>query len=123
MKLSDAMVLGSTMNPQAFMVGKDEFGGTCALGAICEAVGIQTKRISTFLDLMDRFPGLERVVSYDQNTKSLIWIISLCMNDYLRMTREQIAAKIVENGWDCEEVLPNQQTADVSELQTVASYS
>lgn len=40
MRLSEAIRLGAMLKPQGFGNYTDQFGGTCAIGAACEAAGI-----------------------------------------------------------------------------------
>jgi len=99
MKLSEAILLGSTKNIQAFNVFKDPITqGTCALGAAMEAVG---------LDLNDPLPDARRLqfpllARYTDcplcqyHGKLEIGVIVTHLNDSHKLTRPQIAAWVAQ---------------------------
>ena len=61
MRLSDAIILGSTLNPQGFNEFKGEDGATCAWGAAYEAVGINIPEYGdNFLDDPDEWDWIHK---------------------------------------------------------------
>jgi hypothetical protein len=101
MRLSEAMRLGALLHPQCF----GDFhvqGGSCALGAACDAVGLATGRESfdayaalTFASrLASAFPVLARRDVRCPVTGQLVadvGTIIIRLNDLEHWTREQIA--------------------------------
>ena len=93
MKLSEAIREGAKLRPQAFSALFCD-GKTCALGAACDAVGAITWRgdkgeLTGFVP-SHYFPALEDPDLYLAITR---------MNDFQRMTREQIADWVEEQGY------------------------
>ena len=98
MRLSEAIRLGAMMKPQAFGVLIDDNGGTCALGAAYDAVGIKFDASGIpngYLDELDLW--LHRIIELQAatcpecglNTPAIGLIPHL--NDAHRWTRQRIA--------------------------------
>lgn len=106
MLLSEAILLGSVSNKQAFGVFKDLNGGTCAIGAAMEACGLTPSAFSVHV-LVSQFPYSKAKVSSPVQGISLGWgwgdefggsiyhhIVAL--NNDAKWTRPQIAAWVAE---------------------------
>lgn len=94
MKLSEAIRLGAMMKPQAFGSFYDN-GGSCALGAACDALGIDPNLETQFLFVPDKIGysvcpecGMTR---FQRNTAEDDAYLIVHLNDIHRWTREQIA--------------------------------
>lgn len=99
MKLSEAILLGSTMNPQAFGVYEDPDGHTCALGAALKAVGFVVHKVLLPMDAMVNSTNLAWLFPflhyYDAcpgcGAANTVFNIIPHLNDDHKWTREQIA--------------------------------
>lgn len=98
MKLSEAILLGASMNKQAFGTYKDKDGGTCALGAAMEAVGCLAsvdpgidEQVLIQMFLKQKFPLLLKRKGLGQDITR--W------NDEVHASRETIAKEVerIEN--------------------------
>lgn len=90
MKLSDAILLGSTASPQRFYILCTEDGGSCALGSAMIAVGTKA-----FADIMLLWPwvtarGDSQCPACDLRCEMVASTIAH-LNDIHRWTREAIA--------------------------------
>lgn len=139
MLLSTAMRLGSMLNPQSwlFLTERDSDGSTCAtcaLGAICEAVGLLEDEEKDYEDLNIQliFPAINKPfhpTPYElarvtvghkmpMSPDTLAGYIS-CLNDTGYYSREWIADWLVESGNDCESVeQPIAKTVEVEQAVT-----
>lgn len=84
MKLSEAISLGSTLNPQAFGKVIDARGGRCAWGAAFEAMGLMAPD--------QEWSWTTRVVKCPNCYTVLLPVHSVIihLNDHHRWTRQQI---------------------------------
>lgn len=103
MRLSEAIRIGASWNPQVIKTTKDSSGGTCALGAAYEGVfgTIQYPIMSDYkyLNMLtEKFPYLTAEIKSPSGLASLSNVI-MWLNDELLFTREAIA--------DCVEKLEN----------------
>lgn len=130
MKLSEYIILGSFLGHKIKGELMDQDGGNCALGAVMRSTGIisvfeDASQRQNFDTMYSRFPSLlnnsETGEAGQRDCSNVAWGIAN-LNNETDLSLCEIAQKVVDNGWDCEEVLPN-QVADVSELQPVVSYS
>lgn len=125
MRLSEAVRLGSMLNPQGFLClkdierdeGDDEQCVTCALGAAMDAMGIQVGGLDPMGRLENLFPRiadefvptlyeLARVTvdhEMPMTPDTLGGYIS-CLNDTGYYSREWIADWLVESGNDIESI-------------------
>ena len=93
MKLSEAILLGSTMGPQAFCKWQTEIGlGGCALGAAAHAVGIRIIGHHSVCRFVAQWPFLQ---TYERCPvcpvgADLLHIVTH-LNDQHEWTRERIA--------------------------------
>lgn len=97
------------MGPQLFLRAHDpETNGTCALGSIQLAVGLEH---APWKRLLETFPGLEVKVPTqcapltNHMPISVALAISI-LNDAQRWSRERIADWLIESGYDCGYVKP-----------------
>ena len=101
MLLSEAIRLGATLGPQTrhFLIASG--GASCALGAATAAIGlVSTEYQSLTYDALQRaFP----VFQGDSGFRLMYYITKL--NDFLCLSREEIADWIVNNDLDCEAAL------------------
>lgn len=88
MRLSEAIRLGAAMKPQAF--GSLHYnGGTCAMGAVCDALGIDYNcmklpgEMVDFIESMQKCPACGKV--------QVVYSVITHLNDMHRWTRERIA--------------------------------
>jgi hypothetical protein len=102
MKLSEAILLGSTIRPQTYGVAFDVVG-SCAFGAAMEAVGckykpegLSTAEEYTTYNILTAWPWLEasREPCPECHRKTIIGtreVISMHLNDKHKWSRERIA--------------------------------
>ena len=92
MKLSDAILLGSTLKPQGFGFGstRPHLDRLCAFGAAYLALGMGGA-------MSDLYPWLDNLDSCPvcMERERIAWIISNHLNDEHRWTRERIALEFV----------------------------
>lgn len=98
MKLSEAIRLGSMLKPQAFgMISHD--GGTCAIGAAYDAVGIDIFHLRDSLPIAERAMVVYGKLPMLQTASECpvcgylleVGFVLTHLNDHHRWTREQIA--------------------------------
>ena len=89
MWLSEAIRLGALWGPQIRGTYVSAQGGSCALGAAIQALGLQPQY--GYAELRRTFPTLRQ---------SLVEAMAQ-RNDYLGWTREQIADWLVQSQLDC----------------------
>lgn len=90
MKLSEAIVLGSTLSKQAFTGGFGRFGIRCALGAAADAAGIPTGDLSLKWPML-ALGSFACPICMRQLYRGPLFGIIAHLNDYHKWTREQIA--------------------------------
>ncbi len=89
MKLSEAIRLGAMLKPQYFVGVPSTLGGSCALMAAGDAIGVNYMLV----DVLPVWPILAtRSVCPECNACNTVeFIIACCLNDKHRWTRERIA--------------------------------
>jgi len=113
MRLSEAIRLGALWGPQIQGTYVSEQGGSCALGAAIQALGLKPE--FGYAELRRVFPDL---------SQSLVEAI-VQRNDFLGWTREQIADWLVQSELDCEAVrdeVPEPLTGKTLVLSFAASW-
>jgi hypothetical protein len=101
MLLSEAIRLGATLGPQARHFLTASGGASCVLGAAARAIGLVCTDYQslTYDALQKAFP----VFQGDSGFQLIRHITNL--NDFLYLSREEIADWIVKNNLDCEAAL------------------
>lgn len=90
LKLSEAIRLGAMLRPQA-RGGYFVKGGSCAIGAALEAIGMNSKCLDAG-PALSRWPLARNVVPCPQCLDSgTAWSMAAHLNDHHQWTREQIA--------------------------------
>lgn len=96
MRLSEAIRLGALLGPQAFRVVRDLDGATCAFGAASDAAGLQFDVMDPYAmvdALTEAWPWLVKRLRCPACRRRRVGgaVISDCLNDHHRWTRERIA--------------------------------
>jgi hypothetical protein len=105
MKLSEAILLGSTLAPQGFWRFMNSDGHTCAVGAALQAVGAELSDVSSW----EQFPILNTVgitcpeCGRKPSRHPMYYLVSH-INDYHRWSREKIAEWVATVEADLEPV-------------------
>lgn len=111
MKLSEAIMLGSTMSPQAFGVARRSDGAACALAAAGDANGVEYG-----LDLFQVWPFLlTKAVDPVTTNVGPAWSIIVDLNDCQMWSRERIA------DWVASVEPHEEQTEEVQKSEKVVS--
>jgi len=118
MKLSEAMRLGAMMRPQAFgvLINRDT-GGTCAIGAVMDAVGI-LGQFGAHGRLQEVYPELTfqsvgGTINPITGAVYSRWQTIVDLNNYHKWTRERIADWIEQTF----ETPQSKEGGDVNEQQ------
>jgi hypothetical protein len=95
MRLSEAILLGTTICPQNFSAGVGKDGGRCAILSAGLAVGVNSDLTQPNAD---HWPWLEKLevdvpeaCTLCPSPQPAIWAV-VCLNDHAEWTRERIAA-------------------------------
>jgi hypothetical protein len=95
MKLSAAILLGSTMSPQAFEEFQNKNGSRCALGAALAAIGSPIRLGNGFRAAAESWPWIEPYVEFHcpdcDGVASHALSLIVHLNDGHKWTRERIA--------------------------------
>lgn len=109
MKLSEAILLGSISNGQAFYALKDRDGNTCAMGAAMTSIGMDIENTYSY-EQRDQLPNIFPILlvpvpslpgeliwpDYVEYKYQTVWEAIVVLNNEYKWTRPQIAAWVAE---------------------------
>ncbi len=130
MKLSEAMRLGAMLKPQGFGAMINVWGGTCALGAVADAVGQELVWPPAWCPILDvlwlrtRYPildmfAIDPVIPGAYSGRLSLADVIVRLNDDHRWTRERIADWIEANFESTPSAAPEQESAESKEKEAV----
>ena len=121
MKASDALIIGSAITTQIRGTLTDGKDGRCALGAMCEAAGIDMVGWAfgnPYSAILHRFPIMSQSFSHPVwGTSASLYQIVYNLNDAHNWSRERIAAFMR----DCERISESIPEAAEEPCQTAAT--